>query len=53
MFIEGIVEVKSFIIVRVIKAIKGVTVALKSLNGIEKAVAIIVEVVVYSTLIVF
>ena len=53
MLTENIVEVKPFIVVKAIKAIKKVTVAFKSLSSIVKAVVIIVKVIAYNILIVF
>ena len=53
MLTEGVVEVKPLIAVRTIKAMKGVTMALKSLSGAEKAVAIMAEAVACGALMVF
>ena len=53
MLTEGVIEVKPLIAVRAIKAMKGVTVALKSLSSVEKAVAMMAEAVACGALMVF
>ena len=52
MLAEGVVEVKPLIAVRAIKAMKGVTVALKPLSGAEKAVTVMAETVACGALMV-